>query len=68
LRLFEYIIVLIIVVISFIIVIILIDHGITHLLITSLSGEMGLPEYVCTHLFVVMFLAADSDYVSEEFE
>jgi hypothetical protein len=45
-----------------------IDHGITHLLITSLPGEVGLAEYVCTHLFVVLFLAADPDYVPEEFE
>jgi hypothetical protein len=64
----EYIIVLIIVVISFILVIILIDHGITYLLITSLPSEVGLAEYVCTHLFVVVFLAADPDYVPEEFE
>jgi hypothetical protein len=63
-----YIFVLIIVVISFIIVIILIDHGITYLLITSLLGEVGLAEYVCTHLFVVVFLAVDPDYVPEEFE
>jgi hypothetical protein len=46
----------------------LIDHGITHLLVTSLLGEMGLAEYVCTHLFVVVFLVANPDYVSEEFE
>jgi hypothetical protein len=45
-----------------------IDHDITHLLITSLPGEVGLAEYVCTHLFVVLFLAADPDYVPEEFE
>jgi hypothetical protein len=64
----EYILVLIIVVISFILVIILIDHDITYLLITSLPGEVGLAEYVCTHLFVVVFLAADPDYVLEEFE
>jgi hypothetical protein len=64
----EYILVLIIVVISFIIVIILSDHDITYLLITSLPGEVGLAEYVCTHLFVVVFLAADPDYVPEEFE
>jgi hypothetical protein len=44
-----------------------IDYGITHLLITSLPGEVGLVEYVCTHLFVVVFLAADPDYVTEEF-
>jgi hypothetical protein len=56
-----YILVIIIVVISFIIVI-------THLLVTSLPGEVGLAEYVCTHLFIVMFLAADLDYVLEEFE
>jgi hypothetical protein len=31
-------------------------------------GEVGLAEYVYTHLFVVMFLAADPDYVPEEFE
>jgi hypothetical protein len=64
----EHILEVIIVVISFTIVIILIDHGITHLLITSLPDEVGLAEYVCTHLFVVVFLAADPDYVSEEFE
>jgi Na+/H+ antiporter NhaD/arsenite permease-like protein len=45
-----------------------IDHDITHLLITSLSGEVGPTEYVCTHLFVVVILATDPDYVSEEFE
>jgi hypothetical protein len=45
-----------------------IDHGITYLLITSLPGEVGLAEYVCTHLFVVVFLAADPDYMPKEFE
>jgi hypothetical protein len=45
-----------------------IDHCITYLLITSLLGEVGLAEYICTHMFVVVFLAADPDYVSEEFE
>jgi hypothetical protein len=45
-----------------------IDHGITYLLITSLPGEVGLAEYVCTHLFVVVFLAADPNYMPEEFE
>jgi hypothetical protein len=45
-----------------------IDHGITYLLITSLPGEVGLVEYVCTHLFVVVFLAADPDFMPEEFE
>jgi hypothetical protein len=45
-----------------------IDHGITYLLITSLSGKVELTEYVCTHLFVVIFLGADPDYVPEEFE
>jgi hypothetical protein len=45
-----------------------IDNGITHLLITALSGEVGLAEYVCTHLFIVVFLAADPDYVPKEFE
>jgi hypothetical protein len=64
----EYILVLIIIVLSFIIVIILIDHGITYPLITSLPGEVGLAEYICTHLFVVVFLAADPDYVPKEFE
>jgi hypothetical protein len=44
-----------------------IDHVITYLLIISLLGEVGLAEYVCTHLFVVVFLAADPDYVPEEF-
>jgi hypothetical protein len=44
------------------------DHGITYLLITSLPGEVGLAEYVCTHLFVVVFLAADPNYVLKEFE
>jgi hypothetical protein len=38
-----------------------INYGITHLLITSLPGEVGLAEYVCTHLFIVVFLAADPD-------
>jgi hypothetical protein len=32
-----------------------IDHGITYLFITSLSGEVGLAEYVYTHLFIVVF-------------
>jgi hypothetical protein len=45
-----------------------IDHGITHLLITSLPDEVGLAEHVYTHLFVVVFLAANPDYVPEEFE
>jgi hypothetical protein len=45
-----------------------IDHCITYLLITSQTGEVRLAEYVCTHLFVVVFLAADLDYVPEEFE
>jgi hypothetical protein len=27
-----------------------------------------LAEYVCTHLFVVVFLIADPDYVPKEFE
>jgi hypothetical protein len=45
-----------------------VDHDITYLLITSLPGEVGLAEYVCTHLFVVVFLAANPDYVPEEFE
>jgi hypothetical protein len=45
-----------------------IDHCITYLPIISLPSEVGLAEYVCTHLFVVVFLAADPDYVPEEFE
>jgi hypothetical protein len=45
-----------------------VDHVITYLLITSLPGEVGLAEYVCTHLFVIVFLAADPDYVPVEFE
>jgi hypothetical protein len=45
-----------------------IDHDISHLLITSLLGEVRLAEYVYTHLFVVVFLTADPDYVPEEFE
>jgi hypothetical protein len=45
-----------------------IDHGITYLLITSLPDEVGLAEYVCTHLLIVVFLAAGPDYVPEEFE
>jgi hypothetical protein len=44
------------------------DHCIAYLLIISLPGEVGLTEYVCTHLFVVVFLAADPDYAPEEFE
>jgi hypothetical protein len=44
-----------------------VDHGITYLLITSLPGEVGLVEYICT-LFVIVFLAAGLDYVPEEFE
>jgi hypothetical protein len=39
------------------------NHYITYHLITSLPGEVGLAEYVCTHLFVVVFLAADPNYV-----
>jgi hypothetical protein len=35
-----------------------VDHIITYFLITSLSGEVGLAEYVCAHLFVIVFLAA----------
>jgi hypothetical protein len=45
-----------------------IDHDITHLLITFVPGEVGLAKYICTHLFVVVFLAAGPDYVPEEFE
>jgi hypothetical protein len=41
-----------------------IDHSITYLLITSQTDEVRLAEYVCTHLFVVVFLAADPDYLS----
>jgi hypothetical protein len=44
-----------------------VDHGITYLLITSLPAEVVLVEYVCTHLFVVVFFATDLDYVPEEF-
>jgi hypothetical protein len=44
------------------------DHCIAYLLIISLPGEVGLTEYICTHLFVVVFLAADPDYAPEEFE
>jgi hypothetical protein len=45
-----------------------VDHVITYLFITSLTGEVGLAEYVCTHLFFIVFLAADLDYVHEELE
>jgi hypothetical protein len=45
-----------------------IDHDITYLLITSLPGKVELAEYVYTHLFVVVFLAVDLDYVHEELE
>jgi hypothetical protein len=45
-----------------------IDHDITYLLITSLPDEVGLAGYVCTHMFIIMFLAVDSNYVLEEFE
>jgi hypothetical protein len=45
-----------------------IDLDISYLLITSLPGEVGLAEYVCTHLFVIVFLAVDPDFVLEEFE
>jgi hypothetical protein len=45
-----------------------VDHVITYLLNTSLPGEVGFVEYVCTHMFVVVFLAADPDYVPEELE
>jgi hypothetical protein len=33
-----------------------------------LPGEVGLAEYVCTHLFVVVFLAADPNYMPEKFK
>jgi hypothetical protein len=65
LRLIEYILVIIIVIIS---LLYFIDHDITHLHITSLPGEVGLVEHVCTHLFVIVILAADLNYVPEEFE
>jgi hypothetical protein len=45
-----------------------VDHGITHFLSTFLPGEMGLAKYDCTHIFIVVFLAADPDYVPEELE
>jgi hypothetical protein len=45
-----------------------IDHDISYLLITSLPGEVGLAKYVCTHLFIIVFLAADPDYVPDKFE
>jgi hypothetical protein len=45
-----------------------IDHDISYLLITSVPGEVGLAAYVCTHLFIIMVLAADPDYVSDKFE
>jgi hypothetical protein len=45
-----------------------IDHDITYLLIISLPDEVGLAEYVCTHLFIVVFLAVDPDYVPKELE
>jgi hypothetical protein len=45
-----------------------VDHGITYLLITSLHSEVGLTEYVCTHLFIIIFLAAGPDYVPKELE
>jgi hypothetical protein len=45
-----------------------VDHDITYRFITSLPGEVGLVEYICTHLLVIVFLAVDPDYVSEEFE
>jgi hypothetical protein len=31
-------------------------------------GEVGLTEYVCTHVFVVVFLAADPDFDPEDYE
>jgi hypothetical protein len=43
-----------------------VDHDIIYLLITSLPGKVGLAEYVCTHLFIVVFLVADLNYVPEE--
>jgi hypothetical protein len=33
-----------------------------------MSGEVGLVEYVYTLLFVVVFLAADPDFVPDDFE
>jgi hypothetical protein len=45
-----------------------IDHVISYLLITPLTDEVGLAEYVCTHLFIIVFLAADSNYMPDNFE
>jgi hypothetical protein len=45
-----------------------VDYDITYLLIISLPDEVRLAEYSYIHLFVVVFLAADPDYVPEEFE
>jgi hypothetical protein len=45
-----------------------IDHDITYILITSQTGEVEIAEYVCTNLFIDVFLAADPDYMPEKFE
>jgi hypothetical protein len=38
------------------------------IVLSPLAGEVELAEYVCTHMFIVVFLAADPDYVLEKFE
>jgi hypothetical protein len=43
-----------------------IDYDIIYLLITSLPHKLGFVEYVCTYLFVVVFLAGDPDSMCEE--
>jgi hypothetical protein len=38
-------------------------------LLSSQPGEVGLAEYVCTHVFVVVFfLAVDPDFDPEDYE
>jgi len=44
------------------------DHCIIHLLYISLPGEVGLAEYFVLTLLLLMFLAADPDYVPEDCE
>jgi hypothetical protein len=43
----------------------LFDHGI---FIYCLSYDLELAGYVCTHVFVVIFLVVDSDFDSEDYE
>jgi hypothetical protein len=46
----------------------LFDHYITYLFYTYLDDEVGLVEYFVLTLLLLMFLAADPDYMSEDCE